>query len=225
MARMEAMDRTGSEAALAAAAPGWPAGLRAMVAARGIPVRKGPGELFFSPGEACRGFVVILEGVVRVEHMGESGRSVVLYRVGPGETCVMTTACLVEGSRYRAWGHAEGEVAALVLAPATFEALLAEDPAFRAMALGVFSRRLGELVDVIDELLLHRVDLRLAEWLACRAPTATATHQVVAAELGTAREVVSRILKEFERRGWIALGRGAITILDPAALGRFARSG
>jgi CRP/FNR family transcriptional regulator, anaerobic regulatory protein len=149
---------------------------------------------------------------------------VVLYRVGPGDTCVMTTACLVEGSLYRAWGYAEGEVEALVLPPAVFQTLLAEDPAFRAMAFGVFSRRLGELVLVIDELLLHRVDLRLAEWLAARAPVVEATHQVVASELGTAREVVSRILKEFERRGWIELGRGAIQVQEPAALRRFAAS-
>ena len=214
----------GSEAALGAVAADWPAGLRALVAGKAVRVRKGAGELFFSPGDACRGFVVVLSGAVRVEHMGESGRSVVLYRVGPGDTCVMTTACLVEGSAYRAWGYAEGEVEALVLPPAVFQVLLAEDPAFRAMAFGVFSRRLGELVEVIDELLLHRVDLRLAEWLASRAPVAEATHQVVAAELGTAREVVSRILKEFERRGWIVLGRGSIAVREPEALGRFAAS-
>lgn len=210
--------------ALAAVAADWPVGLRERVAARGTRVRKSAGELFFAPGDLCRGFVVVLGGVVRVEHMGANGRSVVLYRVAPGDTCVMTTACLVEGSLYRAWGYAEGEVEALVLPPAVFEVLLAEDPAFRAMAFGVFSRRLGELVLVIDELLLHRVDLRLAEWLAARAPVVEATHQVVAAELGTAREVVSRILKDFERRGWIGLRRGAIGVLEPAQLGRFAAS-
>lgn len=218
------MGDASSEAALEAAAPAWPAGLRRTVAAKGLRIRKGAGERFFAPGDACQGFVVVLRGAVRVEHMGESGRSVVLYRVGPGDTCVMTTACLVEGSRYRAWGYAEGEVEALLLSPDTFRQLLADDPAFRAIAFGVFSRRLGELVEVIDELLLHRVDLRLAEWLAARAPAATATHQAIAAELGTAREVVSRILKEFERQGWIALGRGAIAIQAPQALRRFAAS-
>jgi CRP/FNR family transcriptional regulator len=218
------MGEAGSAAALAAVAADWPSGLRERVAGRAMRVRKGAGELFFAPGDACRGFVVVLSGSVRVEHTGESGRSVVLYRVGPGDTCVMTTACLVEGSLYRAWGYAEGEVEALVLPPAVFQTLLAEDPAFRAMAFGVFSRRLGELVLVIDELLLHRVDLRLAEWLAARAPVVEATHQVVASELGTAREVVSRILKEFERRGWIELGRGAIQVQEPAALRRFAAS-
>ena len=219
------MGESTNEAALAAVVPHWPAALRSVLAARGMAVRKAAGELFFSPGDVCQGFVVVLSGSVRVEHVGENGRSVVLYRVGAGETCVMTTACLVEESLYRGWGYAEGEVEALVLAPDTFQALLAEDKAFRAMAFGVFTRRLGELVEVIDELLLHRVDLRLAEWLASRAPTAAATHQVVASELGTAREVVSRILKHFERRGWIALRRGSIDILEPEALGRFAASG
>ena len=218
------MGEVSAERVLRAVAADWPAGLRSVVAARGMRVRKGAGEPFFAPGDACRGFVVVLAGVVRVEHVGVGGRSVVLYRVGPGDTCVMTTACLVEDSLYRAWGYAEGEVEALVLTPAVFQALLADDPAFRAMAFGVFSRRLGELVEVIDELLLHRVDLRLAEWLAVRAPVAEATHQVVAAELGTAREVVSRILKEFERQGWIVLGRGSISIREPAALRRFAAS-
>jgi len=218
------MGEASSEAALEAAAPAWPAGLRRTVAAKGLRISRSAGELFFAPGDACQGFVVVLRGAVRVEHMGQGGRSVVLYRVGPGDTCVMTTACLVEGSLYRAWGYAEGAVDALVITPATFQHLLAADPAFRAMAFGVFSRRLGELVEVIDELLLHRVDLRLAEWLAARAPAANATHQVIAAELGTAREVVSRILKEFERRGWIALGRGAIAIQAPEALRRFAAS-
>ncbi len=219
------MSQSTSETVLAAVVPHWPPALRTVVAARGMRVSKAAGELFFSPGDVCQGFVVVLSGSVRVEHVGESGRSVVLYRVGAGETCVMTTACLVEEAVYRGWGYAEGKVEALLLAPDTFQALLAADKAFRAMALGVFTRRLSELLDVIDELLLHRVDLRLAEWLASRAPTAAATHQVVASELGTAREVVSRILKHFERRGWIALRRGSIDILAPEALSRFAASG
>ena len=208
--------------ALAQAAPGLPTPLRAALARRCQRVRFAEGQRLFSPGAACEGFVIVLSGTVRVDHVGSNGRSVVLYRIAPGETCVMTTTCLVTGGAYSAWGHAETEVDALLLPAAAFQTLMAEDAAFRAMAFGIFATRFGELVQVIDELLLHRVDLRLAEWLATRAPAVQATHQTIASELGTAREVVSRILKDFERRGWIALSRGSIAVADARALHGFA---
>ena len=189
-----------------------------MIAARGQRVAFRDGASLFAPGDPCQGFVIVLAGSVRVEHAGATGRSIVLYRIGPGETCVMTTACLMTGAAYSAWGVAEASVDALLLSPSTFEAMLAADGAFRAMAFGVFADRMRDLVEVIDELLLHRVDLRLADWLALRAPRVEATHQTIAAELGTAREVVSRILKEFERRRLVTLGRGVITVEDAGAL-------
>ena len=210
--------------ALAAAAPGWSPALREAVSARAMAVSVPGGETLFSPGDVCRGFVVVLSGSVRVEHTAPSGRSVVLYRVGAGETCVVTTACLMRHGTYPAWGIAETAVEALILAPGSFSALLRESADFRAMALGVFATRMAELVDVIDELLLHRVDLRLADWLARRAPAVQTTHQAIAAELGSAREVVSRILKDFERRGWVTMRRGEIAVADAAALRRFAGS-
>jgi CRP/FNR family transcriptional regulator len=210
--------------ALARVAPDWPEALRAAVLAESRPLRAPDGAQLFGPGDACRSFLVPLSGAVRVEHTGASGRSVVLYRVAPGESCVMTTSCLLAGRPYEAYGHAEGEVEALGMPAAAFRRLLETSPAFREMALAVFSARVIDLVEVIDELLLRRVDLRLALWLAGRAPSVRATHQSIAAELGTAREVVSRVLKEFERRGWIALGRGEVTVADADALQRFGKS-
>ena len=110
--------------------------------------------------------------------------------------------------------------------PATaFRELIDREPEFRDLALSAFSRRMVELVEVIDELLLHRVDLRLASWLLEQVKpcgVVTATHQAIAAELGTAREVVSRILKDFERRGGLSLTRGEIRLRDRGALRRFA---
>ena len=216
------MTRIDTATALHKVAPGLPAPLRAALEQRCQRVRFAEGQRLFSPGTACEGFVIVLSGAVRVDHVGSNGRSVVLYRIAPGETCVMTTSCLVTGSTYSAWGHAETDVDALLLPAAAFQTLMAGDAAFRAMAFGIFATRFGELVQVIDELLLHRVDLRLAEWLSTRAPVVQATHQTIASELGTAREVVSRILKDFERRGWIARSRGSIAIADPEALHGFA---
>jgi len=202
-------------------APGLSPGLRAAIAARSGRVRCPDGYRLFGPGDRSENFLIPVNGAVRVEHMGASGRSVVLYRVAPGESCVMTTSCLLSGAAYEAYGYAEGDVEALALPARAFRDLVEQEPEFRTLALTVFSQRIVELVEVIDELLLHRVDLRLAAWLPERAPASgviPATHQAIAAELGTAREVVSRILKEFERRGWLSLTRGEIRLHDIPAL-------
>ena len=212
----------GIAAQLASAAPHWSPALCQRVAAHARRVAVPAGATLFSPGDACQGFVVVLSGQVRVEHMAPGGRSLVLYRVDPGETCVVTTACLMQNGTYEAWGLAEGPVTALLLPPPLFTGLMRDSGEFRGIALGVFGDRLAELVGVIDDLLLHRVDLRLAAWLVRRGPALQTTHQAVALELGSAREVISRILKEFEHRGWVALSRGSIAVTDAAALMRFA---
>ncbi len=199
--------------------------LKAAIAARSSRIHCDDGAQLFGPGDSSDAFLIPIKGAVRVEHMGPTGRSVVLYRVTPGDSCVMTTSCLLSGAPYEAYGYAEGAVEAIAMPAAAFRDLIEQEPEFRTLALGVFSRRMIELVEVIDELLLHRVDLRLAAWLAEKAAAGAAvaaTHQAIASELGTAREVVSRILKDFERRGWITLTRGAIRLKEPAALRRFA---
>ncbi len=210
-------------ARLAAVAPHLPRALCAEIAARASRMAAPDGARLFGPGDPCRAYVIPLAGSVRVEHAGETGRTVVLYRVGPGDSCVMTASCLMAGTDYGAWGFAEGPLEALALSGDGFRSLLGTSGAFRDAALGTFARRIIELTEIIDELLLRRVDLRLAGWLAARPEAqVAATHQAMAAELGTAREVVSRTLKEFERRGWIALGRGAVDLRDRGALAAFA---
>jgi CRP/FNR family transcriptional regulator len=202
-------------------APEWSPNLRAAIAARSNRISCPDGYRLFGPGDHCENFLIPLSGVVRVEQMGATGRSVVLYRVGPGDSCVMTTSCLLSSEPYQAYGFAEGDVEAIDISAAGFRDLVNQQAEFRNIALSVFSQRIIELVEVIDQLLIHRVDRRLAAWLVKRAPTGDtviSTHQAVAGELGTAREVVSRILKEFERRGWISLSRGQVDILDVTAL-------
>lgn len=216
------MNATDAARALERAAPGLSPALRAAVAERAQMVRRRDGARLFSPGDRAQGFLIPVAGAVRVEHLGSGGRSVVLYRVGAGDSCVMTTSCLIGGGPYQAWGWAEGDLEAIALSPQGFLDLIERNAEFRALALSVFAERIGALVEVIDELLLRRVDLRLATWLAERAPAVSVTHQEIANELGTAREVVSRILKEFERRGWITLARGEIAVLAPDALSQFA---
>ncbi len=207
--------------------PEWDAELREQIESRASLVQAPDGACLFSPGDNSEHFLIALSGSVRVEQTSATGRTIVLYRVEPGDTCVMTTSCLFSGAPYSAYGYAEGAVTALSLGANAFHSLLAQSAEFRTVVFEVFSQRVAELSEVIDELLLHRVDQKLALWLANRGkrdPQIRATHQAIAAELGTAREVVSRILKDFDRRGWVDLHRGLVDIRDIAALTVYSNS-
>lgn len=194
-------------------------------AAHGRTINAPDGACLFQPGDESRAFLIVTKGHVRVEQTNSEGRTMVLYRVHEGESCVMTTSCLMGPRPYSGYGYAEGPVEALAIGEDRFRRLLAKDAAFRDMVFEGFTRRLGELTDVIDALLLHRTDLRLAAWLAARgAGLCEMTQQEIAQELGTAREVVSRTLKSFEREGWLVLGRGRLEVTDPVALSTYAKS-
>ena len=157
----------------------------------------------------------------------ENGREIVLYRVGSGESCVLTTACLVGHEEYQAEGIAETDVEAAALPRADFDSLVARSQAFRQFVFTSFGSRVTSLLRLIDEVAFARVDIRLALKLielARDGGTIAMTQQQLAAELGTAREVISRQLQEFQRQGWIALARGSIEIIKPDALRNFART-
>ncbi|WP_147103990.1 Crp/Fnr family transcriptional regulator [Tateyamaria sp. syn59] len=185
---------------------------------QGDPIAAPDGACLFRPGDEGRAFLIVQSGVVRVEQTNAAGRTVVLYRVHAGDSCVLTTTCLLSGRPYSGYGYAEGAVTAVAISAARFQALMARDAGFRELVFRGFAQRVGELTDVIDALLLHRTDLKLARWLSGQPATVARTQQDIAQELGTAREVVSRTLKSFERQGWIAVERGTITVLDRAAL-------
>ncbi|MEP1587879.1 MAG: Crp/Fnr family transcriptional regulator [Tateyamaria sp.] len=177
------------------------------------------GSLIFAPGDETRAFLIVTEGVVRVEQTNNAGRTVVLYRVEAGDSCVLTTTCLLSDRPYSGFGYADGDVKAIAITPTKFRNLLRSDNCFQELVFRSFAQRVGELTDVIDDLLEHRTDLRLARWLAkANASEIKMKQHEIAQELGTAREVVSRALKAFEERGWIKIGRGNVTVLDRDAL-------
>lgn len=185
----------------------------------GEPVHAADGQCLFKPGDDGRAFLIVTSGAVRVEQTNSAGRTVVLYRVEAGDSCVLTTTCLLSDRPYAGYGYAEGEVSAVAILPDRFRNLMGSDPAFQELIFRGFADRVGELTDVIDDLLLHRTDVRLARWLGKQgAGTIKKTQQGLAQELGTVREVVSRSLKSFERQGWIALGRGHVTVKNISAL-------
>lgn len=198
--------------------------LAALIASSRV-VQLPAGTRIFGPGHAPDAFILMLRGTVRVQQVSDTGREIVLYRVSAGDSCALTTACLMGYDDYQAEALAETDVAAVAIPRATFDDIIARSPEFRRFVFTAFSRRVTDLFRVIEEVAFARIDVRLAQRLLERANTAghiELTHQQLAAELGTAREVISRQLNEFQRRGWITTARGAIDITQPTALRQLA---
>jgi len=195
--------------------PGW-----RLLAAKSRTISLAAGTVLFKIGDLCRDFVIVLDGCIRVQYSDAEGHEIVLYRVRRGETCILTTSCLMGGAAYPAEGVVEEDARLAVVPLAVFRhALNHED--FRNFVFTTMGRRIVDLMLVIDEVAFRRLDRRLAEYLSERGGAIDTTHYQIAVELGSAREVVSRLLKEFERRGWVGLQRGHIEIRDHDALREF----
>lgn len=179
----------------------------------------------FRQGDQCRNYLLIIEGSVKVITRAENGREIVLYRLGPGDSCVLTTSCLFGNSRYPAEGITETGVVALAIPADRFQHAVQQSGAFRHFVFASFSGHLGSLITLVEEVAFGRVDARLARHLLDHSnggDALPATHQQLATELGTAREVISRQLKDFEQRQLVRLQRGSITLLDRDRLARLA---
>lgn len=185
------------------------------------------GTQVFEPGQSADNLLLLLDGTVRVQQRSETGREVFLYRVHAGESCVLTTACMLAFEDYAADGIAETDVKAVAIPRRTFDDLAARSSIFRNFIFKAYSRRITDLFTLIDDIVFQRMDVRLAARLlelAGDGDVIHATHQVLASELGTAREVISRTLSEFQRRGWVEQARGEVRIVGRVGLERLARS-
>lgn len=177
--------------------------------------------VIFGPGKSPENMLFLLDGTVRVQQVSDTGREIVLYRINAGESCVLTTACLLAYDHYSAEGIAETAVQAAAIPRDVFDELVAQSKDFRNFVFAAFSKRITDLFLIVDEVAFQRIDVRLAHKLLDLADGGSeiaTTHQKLSVELGTAREVISRQLQEFQRRGWIAQSRGTVTLLDRAAL-------
>ena len=200
-------------------------GLRVLAAAK--PVTLPVGMTVFRTGDRCQDYLLVLDGSIRVQKLSESGREIVLYRVEAGESCVLTTSCLLAAERAAAEAIAETEVHGVAIPVDRFREGLAHSEGFRRFVFAAYARRLSDLIGLVEQVAFLRVDVRLARHLLGHTDAQQrlrVTHQDLAVELGTAREVVSRQLKEFERRGWVRLRRGEIAVLDAGALKRLVES-
>lgn len=179
------------------------------------------GTTLFEEQSPCQGFPMVLGGEVRVARGSAQGRSLELYRVGPGELCVVSASCLFGHSLLSAHGETTAPTRLAVMSPAALDACCAHEP-FRRFVFGVFADRLADLMALAEAVAFQRLDQRLAAALLGHGEVLHTSHQALADELGTVREMVTRLLRRFERSGWLVLGRERIEIRDAGALRRLA---
>lgn len=185
------------------------------------------GTQVFEKSADCAGFPILLSGMVRVYKHLANGRRIELYRVTPSEPCILSLGCLLGDSRYPASGITHGPTRMIVMPPAAFNQCLAEHAGFRTAIFRALGDRLVNTMELVEEIATLRLDVRLAAALLAHVGTAPGpdgtlqiamTHQELADELGTVREMISRLLDDFAQQGTVVLGRGRIRIVDPARL-------
>jgi CRP/FNR family transcriptional regulator len=211
-----------------AAIPGLDEPARDILARLGVPVAAPPGARVFEPGRHCELFYLLARGTIRVQIVSESGREIVLYRIGPGDACVMTVSCLMGQGPYTGEGIVETAVEGIAVGPHAFGELMARSAPFRNSILSAYSARFLELVEVLENVAFRPLDARLAERLLQldRGDGAIAcTHQFLATDIGSSREVVSRVLKRWEDEGLIRMERGLLSLPARQRLAELAAKG
>lgn len=178
------------------------------------------GQTLFDEGSPCQNYPLLVEGVIRATKRSLDGHEILLYRLNPGESCVITTVALLGESNYPAAGSADTDLDLYGIPRDLFLEMVLKSPAFRTFVFDYLSKRLAHLMALIDDVAFRRVDQRLAGHLLHRREQLSVTHQTLADELGTTREVVSRTLEAFQHSGMLKLGRKRIEILDRRALER-----
>lgn len=180
------------------------------------------GSVLFAEEQPCRGFPILESGRVRVYKAFPNGRELLLYHIEPGQACIASVASLFGSGPYSVRAVAESPVTVRLVPPDAFHAALA-GPEFRQFVMHQFAQRLSDLLVLVDAVVTHRVDQRLAARLLAHAPDCTLSHQQLADELGSVREIVTRVLRHFVEEGWVSVDRGHIRILAPEPLRRFSQ--
>jgi CRP/FNR family transcriptional regulator len=178
----------------------------------------------FGEGSPCTHYPLLIEGIIRATKCGPDGQEILLYRLQPGESCVITVVALLGETPYPARGSAESNLTLYGVPRSLFQEMILQSPAFRVFVFRYLSERMAHLMAIIDDVAFRRLDQRLASHLLRHPEPITVTHQALADELGTTREVVSRTLEALQESGWVKLGRKRIEILDREALGRVHRA-
>ncbi|BAO45025.1 Crp/Fnr family transcriptional regulator [Thiolapillus brandeum] len=190
------------------------------VLSAGSQVQLPAGQHICMEGSTCSHLAFILSGRGRVYKLSETGREITLYRVEPGECCILTLSCIVSEKRFPAFAVSESDLQAIVVPAVSIQHWMDNNRTWRRYAWNLIAERLGEVISLVEEVTFRRMDERLAFYLnqpklfPLQQPTRI-THQQIAAELGTSREVISRLLKDLEEQRVVALGRGWLKVLKP----------
>ncbi|PIE16768.1 MAG: Crp/Fnr family transcriptional regulator [Rhodobacterales bacterium] len=179
------------------------------------------GTVLFSPGDAVKGYVIMLKGRVSVCLTGSSGREILLYTVSPGQSCIQSTLGLMGGHDYTAEAIAQQECSLIMLHKELFLKLINDSEPFRTLVFSNMSQHMQAMMHLLEQVAFQPVESRLAAYMLSRAAPdglLMATQQELAAAIGSAREVISRKLDLWARRGWVQTMRGKVQILDKSAL-------
>ncbi|HKK10854.1 MAG TPA: Crp/Fnr family transcriptional regulator [Bacteroidales bacterium] len=159
---------------------------------------------------------IVVEGRIKVRKMDESGREIILYHINPGESCILSITSCINNKPSNAEAITETETKIIAIAAKEVTEWMDEYKSWRAFVMKLYYSRLDELLSLVDNIAFKQIDFRLYEKLKTyqqsQGNEIKITHQQLAYELGTAREVVSRLLKQLEKKNLIHLERGVIKI-------------
>lgn len=191
------------------------------------PVAMPAGMSIIEEGQSCSHLVLVTEGTGRVYKLSPSGREITLYRIHAGESCVLTASCIMNQDSFPAMAEVESPIRGLTVSPANVRDWFCRDQHWQRFIFGLLSHRLANIIQVVEEVAFKRIDVRLAEQFVRSMQQGgniiNKTHADLAADVGSSREVVSRILRDFALRNLISAGRGWIEIIDKAAIIDLAR--
>ena len=183
------------------------------------------GSYFVHEGCPLDGIAIVGKGRLRVYKSSSSGREITLYEVRAGQLCLLNVLAMLTGAPAPASARVEEQVTALLVPNDRFRGWIGTEAALRNYVLGVVAGGVVDVMSLVEEIAFKKLDVRLAEYLCQnlivgpgQARELKVTHEAIAAELGSAREVISRLLKEFERQGAVVLGRGRLAMADRATL-------
>lgn len=184
------------------------------------------GDVLYRDGDECTHLPLVISGELLLTKHAESGRAITLYRVEDGESCILSTLSILNAELFPAEATSRSSSTLLLVPAEVLRRLIDRDSGWRQFVFSTYHRRLSGLIALIEEVVFGRLDLRLAELIlelgGKQGSVLETTHQELAEELGSSREVVSRLLKEWERQGLVELRRGAVTIRDPVSLKKIA---
>lgn len=182
----------------------------------GQPIRLPRGHQIYWQGDACRGIAFLLSGAVRVYKCSENGREISLYEIVPGETCILNASCIIGRQGYPANAATLTDCRALMIPAETFRQLMARHEPLRIFIYSLLGQRLAEIMELVEEVAFRRMDDRLRDYLLEKSSDGIlrATHQTISNDLGTSREVVTRLLRDLENRGEVHVSRNEISLLS-----------